>query len=55
LATQLGGRLRRGWPREQTNSSQIAEARINYGGRGDITDAQKVPVGTSLLQRFWPF
>jgi flagellar L-ring protein FlgH len=37
------------------NSSQIAEARINYGGRGDISAVQKVPVGTSLLQRFWPF
>jgi flagellar L-ring protein precursor FlgH len=36
-------------------SSQIAEARINYGGRGDITAVQKVPIGTSLLQRFWPF
>ena len=36
-------------------SSQIAEARINYGGRGDISAVQKVPVGTSLLQRFWPF
>jgi flagellar L-ring protein FlgH len=36
-------------------SSQIAEARINYGGRGDISAVQKTPVGTSLLQRFWPF
>jgi flagellar L-ring protein FlgH len=36
-------------------SSQIAEARINYGGRGDIAAVQKTPVGTSLLQRFWPF
>jgi len=36
-------------------SSQIAEARINYGGRGDITAVQKTPGGTSLLQRFWPF
>jgi flagellar L-ring protein precursor FlgH len=36
-------------------SSQIAEARINYGGRGDVTAVQKTPAGTSLLQRFWPF
>ena len=36
-------------------SSQIAEARISYGGRGDISAVQKTPVGTSLLQRFWPF
>jgi flagellar L-ring protein precursor FlgH len=36
-------------------SSQIAEARINYGGRGDISAVQKTPVGTSLLERFWPF
>jgi flagellar L-ring protein FlgH len=36
-------------------SSQIAEARINYGGRGDISAVQKTPVGTSLMQRFWPF
>src|SRR5579871_504758 len=36
-------------------SSQIAEARINYGGRGDVSAVQKTPVGTSLLQRFWPF
>jgi flagellar L-ring protein precursor FlgH len=36
-------------------SSQIAEARISYGGRGDISAVQKTPVGTGLLQRFWPF
>ena len=36
-------------------SSQIAEARINYGGRGDIEAVQKTPAGTALLQRFWPF
>ena len=35
--------------------SQIAEARINYGGRGDISAVQKTPAGTALLQRFWPF
>ena len=36
-------------------SSQMAEARINYGGRGDIASVQKTPAGTALLQRFWPF
>jgi flagellar L-ring protein precursor FlgH len=36
-------------------SSQIAEARINSGGRGDIASVQKTPAGTALLQRFWPF
>ena len=36
-------------------SSQIAEARINYGGHGDIASVQKTPAGTALLQRFWPF
>jgi flagellar L-ring protein precursor FlgH len=36
-------------------SSQIAEARINYGGRGDVSAVQKTPGGTALLQRFWPF
>ncbi|HEY3948897.1 flagellar basal body L-ring protein FlgH [Phenylobacterium sp.] len=35
--------------------TQIAEARINYGGRGDISSVQKTPAGQSLLQRFSPF
>ena len=35
--------------------TQIAEARINYGGRGDISAVQKTPAGTSLLQHFMPF
>ena len=35
--------------------TQIAEARINYGGRGDISTVQKVPAGQSLLERFTPF
>jgi flagellar L-ring protein precursor FlgH len=37
------------------SSSQIAEARINYGGRGDVTNTTHTPWGTSLLQKFWPF
>ena len=35
--------------------SQIAEARINYGGRGDISRVQKTPAGQSLIERFSPF
>ncbi len=35
--------------------TQIAEARINYGGRGDIARVQKTPAGQSLVERFSPF
>jgi flagellar L-ring protein precursor FlgH len=35
--------------------TQIAEARINYGGQGDVSAVQKTPGGTALLQRFIPF
>jgi flagellar L-ring protein precursor FlgH len=35
--------------------TQIAEARINYGGRGDISRVQKTPAGQSLVERFQPF
>ena len=37
------------------DDTQIAEARINYGGRGDISRVQKTPVGQSLIERFAPF
>ena len=37
------------------NHTQIAEARISYGGRGDITRVQKVPAGQSLVEKFAPF
>jgi len=37
------------------NHTQIAEARIDYGGRGDLATVQKTPVGTALLQKFTPF
>jgi flagellar L-ring protein precursor FlgH len=37
------------------SSSQIAEARINYGGRGDVSNTMHTPWGTSLLQKLWPF
>lgn len=35
--------------------TQIAEARISYGGKGDISAVQKTPVGTAILQRITPF
>ena len=35
--------------------TQIAEARIDYGGRGDVEAVQKTSGGTALLQRFLPF
>jgi flagellar L-ring protein precursor FlgH len=35
--------------------TQIAEARINYGGRGDLSRVQKTPAGQSLLEKFSPF
>ena len=35
--------------------TQIAEARISYGGRGDISRVQKVPAGQSLVEKFMPF
>ena len=35
--------------------TQIAEARIDYGGRGDIARVQKTPAGQSLVEKFSPF
>lgn len=35
--------------------TQIAEARISYGGRGDLTRVQRTPAGQALLQSFSPF
>ena len=35
--------------------SQIAEARISYGGRGDITGLQRPPLGQRVVERFSPF
>ena len=37
------------------NHSQIAEARISYGGKGDVSRIQKAPAAQSLLERFSPF
>jgi len=35
--------------------TQIAEARISYGGRGDISRMQKTPAGQALIETFSPF
>ena len=35
--------------------TQIAEARISYGGRGDISRIQGAPAAQSLVERFSPF
>jgi flagellar L-ring protein precursor FlgH len=35
--------------------TQIAEARIAYGGRGDISRVQKTPVGQGIVETFSPF
>ncbi len=35
--------------------TQIAEARISYGGRGDIARVQKSPAAQALVQQFSPF
>jgi flagellar L-ring protein precursor FlgH len=37
------------------NHTQIAEARISYAGRGDISRIQKAPAGQSLIETFSPF
>ena len=37
------------------NHTQIAEARISYGGRGDVSRVQAPPVGQALAERFSPF
>lgn len=37
------------------NHTQIAEARISYGGRGDISRVQAAPAAQSLVERFSPF
>lgn len=35
--------------------TQIAEARISYGGRGDISRIQGAPAAQALVERFSPF
>lgn len=35
--------------------TQIAEARISYGGRGALSRTQQVPAGQALVEQFSPF
>jgi flagellar L-ring protein precursor FlgH len=37
------------------NHTQIAEARIQYGGKGDISRIQKAPAAQALLEKYSPF
>jgi flagellar L-ring protein precursor FlgH len=37
------------------NHTQIAEARVSYGGKGPIQSAQNPPVGQQLMTKFSPF
>ncbi len=37
------------------NHTQIAEARVSYGGKGAISSVQNVPVGQQLVTKFSPF
>jgi flagellar L-ring protein precursor FlgH len=37
------------------NHTQIAEARVSYGGRGVLTSTQNPPVGQQLVTKFSPF
>jgi flagellar L-ring protein FlgH len=41
--------------RNTINHTQIAEARISYGGRGDISRIQGPPAAQSIVERFSPF
>jgi flagellar L-ring protein precursor FlgH len=35
--------------------TQIAEARVSYGGKGQLSTVQGVPAGQALLNKFSPF
>ena len=37
------------------NHTQIAEARIEYGGRGDLSRVSRTPSGQALMETFSPF
>ena len=42
-------------PANSINYKQIAEARISYGGRGQITDVQQPRYGQQVLDMVLPF
>ena len=35
--------------------TQIAEARVSYGGKGQLTTVQNVPAGQAILNKISPF
>ncbi|HTK35676.1 MAG TPA: flagellar basal body L-ring protein FlgH [Caulobacteraceae bacterium] len=35
--------------------TQIAQARVSYGGRGTVSRVQKTPAGQALIEQFTPF
>jgi flagellar L-ring protein precursor FlgH len=35
--------------------TQVAEARVSYGGRGAVSRVQRVPAGQALVEQFTPF
>lgn len=37
------------------HSNKIAEMRVSYGGRGDLSDMQSFPLGQQLLNKVMPF
>jgi flagellar L-ring protein precursor FlgH len=37
------------------NHTQIAEARIQYGGRGDLSRTQQTPYGQAIAESLSPF
>ena len=42
-------------PANSISYQQIAEARISYGGRGQITDVQQPRYGQQVFDMIWPY